>query len=106
MLSIAKLLVVAPFLGFSLTTALPPKTPDFDRLERRDLQSFISNLADGVTLDDIKESILPDFLNWNSSAEDGANKLGLSSNALNKLPLEFLNIPYVHQHQFSGKQSS
>ena len=67
--------------------------PSLINIQRRDLQSLINSLQDGVNLQDIQQSVLPDFLNWNFSPNEIQNRLGINDGIIDRLPLEFLNIP-------------
>lgn len=68
-------------------------------LATRDIvQTFtdsVSNLADGVSKDDIAQGILPDFFRNIPGADKIKSQLGLSDAQIAALPLEFLNIPWV-----------
>lgn len=56
---------------------------------------YVSNLADGVSKDDIVQGILPDFFQNIPGADKIKSQLGLSDSQIAALPLEFLNIPLV-----------
>lgn len=68
-------------------------------LARRDLiqtfSDYVSNLADGVSKDDIIQGILPDFFQNLPGADDIKSQLGLNDTGVDSLPLEVLNIPFV-----------
>lgn len=96
--------LVIGLLGSAQVHAVPatqPYDPDVEavqepsliNIQRRDLQSLINSLQDGIDIQDIQQSVLPDFLNWNFSPDDVQNRLGINDGVINQLPLEFLNIP-------------
>jgi len=59
------------------------------------LTNLLNNLQDGVSADDIKEGILPDFWSIPGTGEI-TRELGLNETGIRALPLEFLNIPFVY----------
>jgi len=81
-----------------LTLAAPPPE-DSNALRPRTvsetLANVLNNLQDGVSAEDIKQSILPDF--WSIPGTGEITKaLGLNETGIRALPLEFLNIPFVY----------
>lgn len=68
-------------------------------LAQRDIiqtfSDYVSNLADGVSKDDIIQGILPDFFQNFPGADQIKSQLGLNDTGVNSLPLEVLNIPFV-----------
>lgn len=60
-----------------------------------DFNTFVSNIQDGVSLDDIKQGILPDFFAGIPSTQEIKDQLGLNDSAIDQLPIEVLNIPFV-----------
>lgn len=91
-------------LRLSLLLLLPcavlcaPIDPPSDLARRDIVQTFtdyLSNLADGVSKDDIVQGILPDFFQDIPGVDKIRSQLGLSDAQISALPLEFLNIPLV-----------
>ena len=87
-----------------LTLAAPPPV-DSNALRSRGvsdtLSNLLNNLQDGVSADDIKQSILPDY--WSIPTTKAITKaLGLNDTGIRALPLEFLNIPLVYPLSYSS----
>lgn len=81
-----------------LTLATPPPKGGSSLRSRTvsdTLTNFLNNLQDGVSAEDIKEGILPDFWSIPGTGEI-TRALGLNETGIRALPLEFLNIPFVY----------
>lgn len=85
-------LAVAVAVAQSLAVPVSPNEEP-SAITKRDLQGLIDSLRDGIELDDIKQSVLPDFLSWDYTTNEIQEKLGMGGIILDRLPMEFLNIP-------------
>ncbi|CUS09779.1 unnamed protein product [Tuber aestivum] len=93
------------FFGLALLTLASPPPENSNGLQPRavseTLADILDNLRDGVNVDDIKQSVLPDF--WSIPGTDEITKeLGLNETGIRALPLEFLNIPGYANYTSQG----
>lgn len=59
------------------------------------LSDVVNSLQDGISIDDIRQGILPDFMNWDWSVDEIQESLGVDDNAWNDVETKVLNVPYV-----------
>lgn len=83
------------FLFSLITISLASAVPNIAEreLQRRTLADVVNSLANGISVSDITQGILPEFFDNLPSADQIANKFDINNAAYDQAPVEVLNMP-------------
>ncbi|CCX30892.1 hypothetical protein FPQ18DRAFT_334846 [Pyronema domesticum] len=84
-------LFLLSLIPISLASAVPNIAER--ELQRRTLADVVNGLANGISVSDITQGILPDFFDNLPRADQIANKFNINNAAYDQAPVEVLNMP-------------